>query len=43
MPAIDNRVSASLSDGDRQEILAAITSIKEKLPYLLESEATTHS
>lgn len=39
MPAIDNRVSASLSDGDRQEILAAITSIKEKLPFLIDLSA----
>jgi hypothetical protein len=31
----DNRISASLTDADKQAILTAITAIKAKLPFLL--------
>ncbi|MGB8507327.1 MAG: hypothetical protein WCD76_02890 [Pyrinomonadaceae bacterium] len=32
----DNRVSATLSDADRQAVLAAIGTIKQKLPFLVD-------
>jgi hypothetical protein len=32
----ENRVSATLSPSDRQEILAAIKTIREKLPFLID-------
>ena len=32
----DNRVSATLSDADRQAVLAAIQTIRQKLPFLID-------
>lgn len=32
----DNRVSASLSDADRQAVLAAVQTIRQKLPFLVD-------
>ena len=32
----DNRVSASLSDADREAVLAAIQTIRQKLPFLVD-------
>lgn len=32
----DNRVSASLSRADRQAVLAAVNTIREKLPFLID-------
>lgn len=32
----DNRVSASLSDADRRAVLAAVQTIREKLPFLVD-------
>ncbi|HWS88432.1 MAG TPA: hypothetical protein VN282_15780 [Pyrinomonadaceae bacterium] len=32
----DNRISATLSEADRQDVLAAIATIREKLPFLID-------
>jgi hypothetical protein len=32
----DNRISATLSDADRQAVLAAINTIRQKLPFLID-------
>jgi hypothetical protein len=32
----DNRISATLSQADQQTVLAAINTIREKLPFLID-------
>ncbi len=34
-----NRISASLSQADREEVMVAIATIKEKLPFLIDLTA----